>query len=407
MTKSLQVNLPHLHAGQHSVAHDSARFKVLACGRRWGKTRLASTLCVAEALRGGHAWWVAPTYPMSNVGWRLLKGMALQVPGVTARESERMLAFPGGGWVQVRSGDNPDSLRGEGLDFVAVDECAFLTEPVWTEALRPALADRKGGAMFISTPSGRNWYWHLWQRGAMDASGEWKSWQMPSATNPYLETTEIEAARNSLPERTFQQEFLAEFLEGEGAVFRNIAACLHAPTTTPEAHEGHRIVLGADWAKQADFSAFSVFCADCNAEVALDRFNQIDYHVQRQRLAALCERWDVCHVETETNSIGEPIFEELRREGLPVVGFQTTPTSKPPLIESLALAFEREEAQWLDIAVATFELEAYERKVSVATNKSQYSAPEGGHDDTVMARALAWRAATAGEFQVTENPFYA
>ena len=406
------IQLPRLHKSQERVARHDARFKVLACGRRWGKTRLAALLCTKTANEGGFAWWVAPTYPMSNIGWRLMRQLARQIPGTVPREVDRMIMFPGGGWLQSKSGDNPDSLRGEGLDFVAVDECAFLTEAVWTQALRPSLSDRLGRAMFISTPKGRNWFWKLWQRGKAGES-EYISWQFPTSDNPYILPTEIEAAGQSLPEEIFRQEYLAEFLEDAGAVFRNIGACLHAPETLPEDHiyrhtdqlgneheKAHRIVMGVDWGKQQDFTALSVVCKDCNQEVALDRFNQIDYHFQRKRLKALVDKWHVTEILAESNAMGEPVIEELQREGLPVAGFMTTATSKPPLIESLALALEREECQWLDIPVATAELEAYERKTSVTTGRNQYSAPSGMHDDTVMARALAWQMCTNANFMI-------
>ena len=185
---------------------------------------------------------------------------------------------------------------------------------------------------------------------------------------------------------------LAEFLENEGGVFRNIKACLNAPATKPEEHIGHRIVAGVDWGRQQDFSAFSVFCTTCRQELELDRFNQIDYAFQRGRLEALVNKWGVVHVEAEANAIGTPILEQLQRDGLPVVPFYTTSMSKMPLIENLSLGFEKEQCQWLDIPVATLELEAYERSIT-PTGRSQYSAPSGLHDDTVIARALAFRAA--------------
>jgi len=342
------------------------------------------------ALPGGRAWWVAPSYKVAAVGWRLIRSLALQIAGATVRDGDMLATFPGGGTVQVRSADNPDSLRGEGLDFVVVDECAYVAEEAWQEALRPALSDRLGRAMFISTPSGRNWFWRYFQKGLQ--GGEWQSWSFPTSDNPYILPSEIEAARGDLPEMIFRQEYLAEFLEGEGAVFRNIAACLTAPDTTPAEHAGHHIVAGCDWARQADYSAFSLVCRDCRVEVARDRFNQIDYHVQVARLKALCDKWTVATILAETNSIGTPVLEMLQRLGLPVRGFETTASSKPPLIESLALAFEREECRWQADPVWTGELEAYERKVSPVTGRSQYSAPEGMHDDTVIARALAWQA---------------
>ena len=132
----MEVRLPSLHNGQQQVWDEKVRFRVLACGRRWGKTRLGSLMCVATALHGGRAWWVAPSYPVSAVGWRGIKELSQQLPGVDIRRVDRLITMPGGGTVQVRSADNPDSLRGEGLDFVVLDECAFIKEAAWSEALR-------------------------------------------------------------------------------------------------------------------------------------------------------------------------------------------------------------------------------------------------------------------------------
>jgi hypothetical protein len=150
-----------------------------------------------------------------------------------------------------------------------------------------------------------------------------------------------------------------------------------------------------DWGKQSDYTAVSVGCADCKVEVARDRFNQIDYVFQRGRLMVIAEKWKPARVLAESNAMGTPIIEMLLRDGLPVMAFDTTPSSKPPLIENLALVFEREEFQFVDDPIWRGELEAYERKISPVTGRSQYSAPEGVHDDTVMARALMTRAATS------------
>jgi len=380
--------LPELHDKQRSVWNDAARFRVLACGRRWGKTRLGSLLCTGYGLRGKRAWWVAPSYKVAEVGWRGIHQLAAQIPGAEQHKVDRSITFPNGGFVQVRSADDPDSLRGEGLDFVALDECAFIREGAWTEALRPALSDRLGGALFISTPKGRNWFWRLWMQGQDGTQGEWRSWRFPTSTNPYIASTEIDAAQHDLPERTFKQEYLAEFLEDAGAVFRNIRPCLHNETPVVGHHREHRVVMGVDWGKHLDFTSISVVCADCAQELALDRFNRIDYAFQRERLKALAEHWRVADILAESNAMGEPVIEQLQRDGLPVRGFQTTSASKQPLIESLALAFEREEVRWIDDEVATLELEAYEMHPT-RTGRTQYSAPEGLHDDTVIARALA------------------
>jgi phage terminase large subunit-like protein len=403
----LNIHLPPLHhGGQYEVAHDPARFKVLCCGRRWGKTRLGTLLCLAAALKGGRAWWVAPSYKVAAVGWRGLKALARQIPGVTLNESERLVSLPGGGTVQVRSGDDPDSLRGDSLDFVVLDEAAFCKEAVWEEALRPALADRRGRALIISTPHGKNWFFHLFQKGRDPLQKNWKSWTFDSYSNPFIDDDEIDEAKANLPERIFRQEFLAIFLEGSGDVFRLIneaATALIPAAYIPE----HRYVMGIDWGRTGDFTVAIVIDQTDRRMVAMDRFTGIGYELQKKRIVALAQQWRVSAILAEYNSMGGPIVENLQQvplislaaealsqsllhEGLPIAGFNTTASSKGPLIEDLALAIETKLVQIQNIPVLIGELEAY-TYVLTKNGRITYSAPEGAHDDTVIALALAWR----------------
>jgi len=198
----------------------------LACGRRWGKTRLAAVIALEAALRGGRVWWIGPTYPVAAIGWRLLKKLTIPL-NLNKNEAERRLEFPGGGEIWVKSADNPDSLRGEGLDLAIFDECAFIKEEAWIDSIRPALTDTQGNAVFISTPAGKNWFWKLWLRAQVDE--DWQAWHYPSVSNPFLDPEEINQAKTELPDRTFRQEYLAEFIEHEGAVFRKIGQALYSP----------------------------------------------------------------------------------------------------------------------------------------------------------------------------------
>lgn len=386
MTRQIVINA-HPHKGQRKVHTDPARFKVLAAGRRWGKTRLGVNECFDCATKGGRAWWVAPSYKMSEVGWRPIRRMAAQV-GAEINLSDRRVTLPAGGEISVRSADNPDSLRGESLNLVIMDEAAFVKEEAWAEALRPALSDRRGRAIFISTPKGRNWFWRIWQNG--QEGGEWQSWQLPTATNPYIDPAEIEAARKSLPERIFQQEYLAQFIEDGAGVFRRVMAA--ATATALDGKRGSQYVFGVDWGKHQDFTVISVIDIKTKKQVALDRFNQIDYHVQTNRLIAMAERFTPVSIIAEANSIGDPIIEQLRRAGLPVRPFTTTNATKTQIIEDLALAFEREQIVILNDPVQISELQAYEME-RLPSGLFRYNAPDGLHDDTVMALALAWHGA--------------
>jgi hypothetical protein len=383
----MQVTLPPLHPRQREVADDPSRFRVLSCGRRWGKTRLGAALCIEVAGQRGRAWWVAPSYPVAMVGWRLIRRMASQIPSAEIRQVDRIISLPNGGEIQVRSADNPNSLRGEGLDFVVMDECAYISEDAWQEALRPALSDRLGKAMFISTPAGRNWFWRMWQTCESPDHADWRGWQLPTSDNPYIDAGEIAAARQSLPERVFRQEYLAEFIDDGGGVFRGVMAVSTGAVTEPI--DGPRYIMGIDWAFSNDYTVVSVFDPVTRRQVYLDRYNGADYTLQRQRIESLCHRYQPVSIIAEVNSMGRPNNEQLRAAGLPVQDFVTSNASKASIIEALAGSIERADVVLLNDPVQIGELQAYEGSRTTG-GMTRYSAPEGMHDDTVIATALAY-----------------
>ena len=146
------AKLPLLHPAQEEVAHSESRWKVLCAGRRFGKTRLGVQLCIQAALEGKRAWWVAPTFAIARVGWRALENAAYSFPEEIRPKvslANMEVIFPNGGSISCKSADNPQRLRGEGLDFLVMDEAAFIKPDVWQEVLRPTLTERKGSALFI------------------------------------------------------------------------------------------------------------------------------------------------------------------------------------------------------------------------------------------------------------------
>lgn len=408
MTRELTVHLKRPSKIQTEFIDSSAKRKVICTGRRAGKTSGVSILAVEKFLAGKRILYATPTQEQIDRFWQEIK-IALSEPiqaGVFYKnETRHIIEVPGTEQrIRAKTAWDADTLRGDYGDVLILEEYSIMDPATWDEVGAPMLLDNDGDAVFIFTPKRKNHAWKLYQRAIGDTSGRWQAWHFTSYDNPYLSKEALAEITQDMTESAYRQEIMAEFLESEGQVFRNLAACMNAPKgATPEQHQGHRIVAGLDWAKQNDFTFTSLICSDCKVEVDKDRFNQIDYHFQRDRLKALYQKWDVAHIEAESNSIGEPNLEELQREGLPIVGFQTTATSKPPLIESLALCFEREECQWLDDPVCTGELEAYEVKMSAHTNRPTYSAPNGMNDDTVIGRALGWRAVLySGAIEVFE-----
>jgi len=155
------------------------------------------------------------------IGYRLAVPLASAIPGSEVSKSDRMISFPGGGELWFKSADvGHGSLRGEGLDLAILDEAAFVPGDVWQKQIRPALSDRKGRGLFISTPNGEgDWFHEAYLRAEKGTPG-WRAWRLPSWTNPYLDPEEIAEARSNLPSIVFRQEFGAEFVSAAGARVR-------------------------------------------------------------------------------------------------------------------------------------------------------------------------------------------
>ena len=402
-SQDLTIARARLHLAQKTVLREARRFNVVDCGRRWGKTKMGVDRLVDPVLRGQPTGWFAPTYKVLDDAWEQAK--RLFRPIVTRKdETDHMLRLMTGGSVEMWSLENEDAGRSRKYARVVIDEAAMVPTlgETWQAAIRPTLADMRGDAYFLSTPKGYNFFRSMWLRGQDPQQTEWASWRFPTASNPYIHPSEVEAARQELPDRLFRQEWLAEFIEDAGGVFRQVRRQATLKRATPYAGV---FVAGLDWAQQLDFTVMTVMDAKTHRVVDMDRFNKVDWAFQRARVKAMADRWQVKKIVAESNSIGGPNIEALQREGLPVVAFETTASSKPPLIESLALAFEQADIWILDDPVLVGELEGYERTVSAVTGRSRYSAPEGGHDDCVISLALAWHGLHAGRVSTLATPW--
>lgn len=413
MVEQLRVKAPPMHDGQQQVWRHTARFKVVAAGRRWGKSWFDTYYALNKAFSGGRCWIVTPTYKQSEENFSRLQRVAAQLPRAMVtvfRVDMRVIFSPGGkvgGMIECKSGDRPDNLRGAGLDLAVLDEAAYLRPEVWQNVVMPALADRQGEAVFASSPNGRNWFWQLYTRGLDPHYPDWQSWHFPTSSNPTIDPAEIEAARGAIPERVFRQEWLAEFTEDSGAVFRNVDTVCAGVVIAPET--GKRYVYGVDWARHHDFTVITVFDPEQKRLVYMDRFNGVSWNMQRNRLLSITKRYTPRVIWAEANSIGEPNIEALQAMGLPVKAFFTTQQSKSEVIDALALALESEKITLLRSDVLRDELKAYELE-RLPSGKYRYNAPSGMHDDTVIAVALGWHGVTHAYVPVgrtyKENPFF-
>ena len=206
---------------QDAIFFSDSRFRAVVAGRRFGKTFLSTHELLRDALSGKNrnCWYVAPTYKAAKeIAWEMLNS-ALPDGYVSKRnETALSLTLKNGSTISLKGAEKPDNLRGRALDFVVMDEFADMRPEAWYEVIRPSLSDRLGSALFIGTPKGRNHFYDIWTRGA-DGEEGWQAFQYTTIEGGNVDKAEVEAARNDLDERTFDQEYRAQFVNYSGIIY--------------------------------------------------------------------------------------------------------------------------------------------------------------------------------------------
>ena len=198
---------------QQDVWNDKTRFKIVAAGRRTGKSRLAAWMLIINALESerGHVFYVAPTQGQArDIMWQTL--LELGHPVITSSHINNLqIKLINGATISLKGSDRPETMRGVSLKFLVMDEYADMKPEVFEQILRPALADQKGTALFIGTPMGRNHFYELYKYAELDDDPTYKSWHFTSYDNPLLDPEEIDVAKKSMSSYAFRQEFMASF----------------------------------------------------------------------------------------------------------------------------------------------------------------------------------------------------
>lgn len=219
-----------LHQKQMDIFQSESRFRVVAAGRRGGKSYLSAVELLVAGLklknehgidiRNKEVWYIAPTFQQGkDIMWNLLKDMGKDVIESTV-ENTATIKLINGRTIKIKGSDRPDTLRGVGISFVVMDEYAFMKPEVWDLIIRPTLSDVRGRALFIGTPEGKNHFYELWSEAASGEHKDWSAYHFCSLDNPIIAEEEIEAARNTMTAEAFRQEYEASFEAAGGGVFK-------------------------------------------------------------------------------------------------------------------------------------------------------------------------------------------
>ena len=348
---------------------------------------MCALIAVKGAAEGERVWWVAPTYTIANLGFREAAGVSKQLPyPVIIQPGAMQIMFPSGGFIRFKSSDIPQNLRGEGLDRLIMDEADFQPEEVWTEVLRPALADRKGDAIFISTPNIEGgWFHRLWQIGMDGSDSEFKSWQFSSYTNPLIDPAEIDRAKAELPSIVFRREFMAEFVSTKGARVKR--EWLKYEDRSPQ---GLKIVMGVDLAiserESADYTAVCVLGRSSEGKLYVLDVQRIraSFSQQKTFIKQLAEKWRPSVVGIEDVAYQKAMVQEISAgTSLNVKGVRPD-RDKVSRFAPLEGRYERGEIVHL-------------RDLPGAWENELLAFPAGNHDDMVDAMSIAWAAMGEGE----------
>lgn len=393
--KRLQQHIVTPHPAQVPILEAEERFLVICAGRRFGKTKIAAKMAIRECREPGKVvWWVANTYKNVVRGYReVLRQIPPGVltksppPASVAASGRLILHFPGGTRFEFYSGENPDAMAGEGVDYVVVDEAALQREVVWTQTVRPTLMDRQGKALLISTPRGRNWFYTLYNRGQDPEYKDYKSWQFTTADNPYISEDEVQEMQQSLPAVMYEQEVLAQFVSDAGSVFRIPEETGIVEYAKPAGH----VFLGIDLAKHNDFTVFTACRGSDRKPCYHDRFNAVSWPMQKQRIISahdelLASGATSVTIIMDSTGIGDVVFDDLEEEGMDIVPIKFTNDWKMRAVNLLSADIERGNAFVTTEQLAEFE--AYTYKINETTGRFKYSAPDGAHDDEVSAKLL-------------------
>jgi hypothetical protein len=369
----VRIELPSPHINQKKILECEKRFIVVMCGRRFGKSELSQILAISEAVKGGQVAYITPTYKLAKAFFERLTAALPFKNNI----SNLKIYCPNNGSIEFYTGERLDNLRGRKFHLVIIDEAAFIPdlESGWQNSIRPTLTDYQGKAVFLSTPRGKNFFYSMFMK---QGENDWQSFKFSTYDNPYINTREIDEARLQLPEVVFEQEYLANPSENSANPFGNayIKNCIR-PISSQQI-----VAYGIDLAKSVDFTV--IIGLDNGGNVAyFDRF-QMDWHNTKETI----RRLPIAPILADSTGVGDPILEDLKREGINIEGLKFTSQSKQQLMEGLAQAIQQGKISYPE-GVIVDELDIFEYQFTA--NGVRYSAPSGFHDDCVMALALAWQ----------------
>lgn len=371
----VEVKLSKPHKAQQAVLDSTARFRVMMCGRRFGKSLISQNISIEEGIQKKSIAYVTPTYQLGKIFFQeILKLLPIEI--YNKNEADLVIKFITGGSIRFFTGESLDSMRGLKFHLVIIDEASYIPnlKDGWQNSIRPTLTDFKGKCIFLSTPKGKNFFYSLFIK---HDEPDWESFKFTTYDNPYIDASEVDAAKEQLPNAVFEQEYMANPMENAANPFgtEHINKCTKPLSLLPTEF------FGIDLAKSIDWTVI-IGMDRQGACTQLQRF-QKDWLQTKETIIATIPKGTP--IVIDSTGVGDAIVEDLQKFFNAMHGFKYTSVSKQQLMESLASSIHKAEISFPEGPVKD-ELEIFE--YIFTSTGVRYSAPAGFHDDCVNALAL-------------------
>ena len=373
----------------NGILTSSSKFHVACVGRQYGKSMMAMNLVLYWGINDSPSTilWISPVYSQTDkVQKELMQAIGSTGIVKSCNYSSNEIILKNDTKILFRSAERYDNIRGLTCDYGVIDEAAFCKDEAWQEAIRPVFMVRGKKVLFISTPKGKNWFYNLFQLGVSQDNPNYVSYTGSSYDTPYIDKQEIEDAKKTLPENVFQQEYLAKFIDAGGEVFSNLDKNQFPNWPRPTG----KVYCGIDLGKQEDYTV-ATFIDSTGKIVDIYRANAQEWTSMTAEILVRLKKWNATAM-VEVNSIGDVIYEQIKKQWSDTHPFTTSSKSKNEIIEGLILDMnntvigipsrELFSYLWDELTVFTYE---YNPK----TRSLRYGHPSGLHDDTVMSLAIA------------------
>ena len=376
-----------------ALAKGKGKHLVLACGRRTGKSEMALWRIWNWAVErpGQDFWWVSPTLKQArrDIMPRGMKMWGKQKEFSDFTMLDMIFYLHNGSRIILSSGekDHLDNLLGAGLGGAVIDEAARQHPKVWFEYVEPMLAEAGGHCWFPSTPKGRNWFWEAYNWGQGNTEKEWASVHATSFSNPTIDRSRLEDLKRRLPSQIWREQYMGEFLDAAGGAFEGAAQCEARYKIPIEFDPRQTYVGGVDLARKKDWTV--VMILDGNGKMVYqDRFRDMAFESQKLRILRAARLYGDCPMWVDQTGMGMSFVEDLRNKGVRVYGIQLDHKTKTEMLQHLQYLLEIGDVSFPIGNIVGEELDRYEMEVR-ETGTIRWGAPPGGHDDTVIALALA------------------